>query len=180
MHRIIALMVHPVLFLSQVPSRVSSLIATSTRKGGRDIVIQVRQVMSNEVQTVSPDDTIQKAASLMSDIDCGSLPVAENDRLAGVVTDRDIALRAVAKGKAPNQCKVREVMSQGVKYVFEDEDTESASENMSRLQVRRLPVLNRQKRLVGIVALGDLATKQDGPVAGTALRGISRTSTHPA
>lgn len=142
--------------------------------------MQVREVMSKNVRTVSPDDTIQKAASLMTDVDCGSLPVAENDRLAGIITDRDITLRAVAKGKAPNQCKVREVMSSGIKYVFEDEDTQSASENMSRLQVRRLPVLNREKRLVGIVALGDLATKQDGLVAATALRGISKTSSHAA
>ena len=144
------------------------------------MAMQVRQVMSKEVRTVSPDDTIQKAASLMNDVDCGALPVAENDRLAGIITDRDIALRAVAKGKSPNQCTVREVMSAGIKYVFEDEDTNAVSENMSRLQVRRLPVLDRQKRLVGIVALGDLATKQDGAVAGTALRGISRTSTHAA
>jgi CBS domain-containing protein len=140
--------------------------------------MQVRQVMTKNVRTVSPDDTIQKAASLMHDSDCGALPVAEDDRLAGIITDRDITLRAVANGKAPNQCKVHDVMSPGIKYVYEDEDAESASQNMSRLQVRRLPVLNRQKRLVGIVALADLATKQDGPAAGTALRGISRISAH--
>jgi CBS domain-containing protein len=144
------------------------------------MAMHVRQVMSKDVRMVSPDDTIQKAASLMDDADCGALPVAENERLAGIITDRDIALRAVAKGKSPNQCTVREVMSPGIKYVFDDEDTESVSQNMSRLQVRRLPVLNREKRLVGIVALGDLATKQDGPVAATALRGISQTSAHAA
>lgn len=136
--------------------------------------MQIRQVMSKDVKIVAPQDTIQKAASLMDDSDCGALPVGENNRLAGIVTDRDIALRAVAKGKDPTRCTVREVMSPGIKYVFEDEDVESASRNMSRLQVRRLPVLNRQKRLVGIVTLGDLATKQDGATAGGALRGISR------
>ena len=136
--------------------------------------MQVRQVMSKDVKIVSPQDTIQKAASLMDDPGCGALPVGENDRLAGIVTDRDIALRAVAKGKDPTRCTVREVMSPRIKYVFEDEDVESASRNMSRLQIRRLPVLNRQKRLVGIVALGDLATKQNGAAAGGALRGISR------
>lgn len=136
--------------------------------------MQVRQVMSKPVKIVSPQDTIQKAATMMEHTDCGCLPVGENDRLAGIVTDRDIALRGVAKGKDPTRCMVREVMSPGIKYVFEDEDVESASRNMSRLQVRRLPVLDRQKRLVGIVALGDLATKQDGPTAGSALKGISQ------
>src|SRR5262249_38214820 len=106
--------------------------------------------------------------------DCGALPVGENDRLAGIVTDRDIALRAVAKGKDPTRCTVREVMSRGIKYVFEDEDVESASRNMSQLHVRRLAVLNRQKRLIGMGALGDLGTKRDGATAGGALRGISR------
>jgi CBS domain-containing protein len=143
---------------------------------GKELAMQIREVMSRDVQVASPDDTIQKAADLMDDTDCGALPVAEGDRLVGIITDRDITLRAVAKGKAPNQCKVREVMSPKIKYIFEDEGTESASQNMSRLQVRRLPVLNRQKRLVGIVALGDLATKHDGPAAATALRGISRTN----
>ena len=142
--------------------------------------MEVRQVMSKNVRMVSPDDTIQKAASLMSEIDCGALPVTENDRLEGMITDRDIALRAVAKGLDPKRCTVREVMSPGIKYVFEDEDAESASQNMSRLQVRRLPVLSRQKRLVGIVALGDLAAKHDSAAVGATLRGISRPSAQAA
>lgn len=138
--------------------------------------MQINEVMSTDVKLASPDDTIQKAAALMDDTDCGALPVAEGDRLVGIITDRDITLRAVAKGKTPSQCKVREVMSPTIRYIFEDETTESASQNMSTLQVRRLPVLNRQKRLVGIVALGDLATKHAGPAAATALRAISKTS----
>ena len=137
--------------------------------------MQVRDVMSKQVQLVSPNDTIQKAASLMGRNDCGAIPVGENDRLVGMVTDRDVTVRGVAKGKPPSQCKVHEVMSDRIRYVFEDESTEAAAESMSRLQVRRLPVVSREKRLVGIVSLGDLATKQDGaPVAGNALREISK------
>jgi len=130
--------------------------------------MQVREVMSRDVLVTSPDDTIEKAATLMGKVNCGALPVGENDRLVGMVTDRDIMLRAVAKGNP-----VREVMSPDIKYVFEDEATEAAAESMSKLQVRRLPVLNRQKRLVGIVSLGDLALKQKEPAA-NALQGISK------
>ncbi len=110
--------------------------------------MQVREVMSRDVLVTSPDDTIEKAATLMGKVNCGALPVGENDRLVGMVTDRDITLRAVAKGNPPDHCTVREVMSPDIKYVFEDEATEAAAESMSKLQVRRLPVLNRQKRLV--------------------------------
>jgi len=135
--------------------------------------MQVREVMSKDVLLTSPDDTIEKAATLMGQVNCGALPVGENDRLVGMVTDRDITLRAVAKGNSPDHCTVREVMSPDIKYVFEDEATEAAAESMSKLQVRRLPVLNRQKRLVGIVSLGDLALKQKEPAA-NALQGISK------
>ena len=138
--------------------------------------MKVQDVMSKQVKIAAPNDTVEKAAQLMEAIDCGALPVGENDRLVGVVTDRDITLRAVARGKAPNKCKVREVMSSTVKYVYEDEPTEAAAESMSKLQVRRLPVLNRQKRLVGIVALGDLATRHDGMIAGQALKEVSKSA----
>jgi CBS domain-containing protein len=136
--------------------------------------MQVHEVMTKNVKIVSPTATIDKAASLMGEIDCGALPVGENDRLVGMITDRDITLRAVAKGRVPAQCTVREAMSPDIKYVFEDETTEAAAQNMSRLQVRRLPVLNRQQRLVGILALGDLAVKEDGPAPASALKGISK------
>ena len=135
--------------------------------------MQVREVMSRDVLVTSPDDTIEKAATLMAHVNCGALPVGENDRLVGMITDRDIALRAVAKGNPPGQCTVREVMSRGIKYVFEDETTQAAAKSMSNLQIRRLPVLNRQKRLVGIVSLGDLALKQKEPAA-SALQQISK------
>jgi CBS domain-containing protein len=135
--------------------------------------MNVRDVMSRDVKLASPGDTLQKAAQMMESIDAGGLPVGENDRLVGILTDRDITLRAVAKGKSPSECKVRDVMSQDIKYIYEDESVDDAARNMRDLQVRRLPVLNREKRLVGIVALGDLALNKPRP-AGDALKGISK------
>jgi CBS domain-containing protein len=134
--------------------------------------MHVSELMSRDVRVASPDDTLKRAAQIMTDIDCGVLPVGEDDRLVGMLTDRDIAVRAVAQGKSPSKCKVREVMSPDIKYVYEDESVEDAVRNMSELQVRRLPVLSRAKRLVGIVSLGDLATKH-GDGAGEALKNIS-------
>jgi CBS domain-containing protein len=136
--------------------------------------MQVGETMSKGVRLVSPEDSIQEAASVMRDHDCGALPVRKDDRLVGIITDRDIAVRAVAEGKPVSECTVGEVMTPGIKYVFEDELAEAAAENMSRLQVRRLPVLNREKRLVGIVALADLAVRHGGQAAGNALKRISR------
>src|SRR5215831_2963867 len=135
--------------------------------------MKVREVMSKEVQVASPDDTIEKAAALMAQADCGVLPVGENDRLVGMITDRDITLRAVAKGQPPDRCKVRDVMSSGIKYVFDDQTTNAAAKSMSDLQIHRLPVLNRQKRLVGIVSLGDLGWRHTDSAA-RALHGISK------
>ena len=137
--------------------------------------MDVREVMTPDVVVASPDDTLQHAAEMMIDIDAGVLPVGEKDRLVGMLTDRDITIRAVAAGKAPAECKVREIMSPEIKYIYEDESLEDAARNMSELQIRRLPVLSRDKRLVGIVSLGDLALKKKGP-AGDALKGVSRPS----
>ncbi|MBI4206579.1 MAG: CBS domain-containing protein [Betaproteobacteria bacterium] len=135
--------------------------------------MQVSKVMTREVKLASPEDTLQHAAQMMDDIDCGILPVAEDDRLVGMLTDRDITVRAVAQGKAPDRCHVRDVMSHDIKYIYEDESLEDAARNMSQLQVRRLPVLNRDKRLVGIVSLGDLAIKDTKSAAG-ALKNVSQ------
>jgi CBS domain-containing protein len=109
----------------------------------------------------------------MWDIDAGALPVSENDRLVGMITDRDIAVRAVALGKGP-ETPVREIMTSDVKYCFEDEDTDHVACNMGDQRVRRPPVVNRDKRLVGILSLGDIALTQGGQTAGEALAGISR------
>ena len=135
--------------------------------------MNVREVMTPCVVIASPDDTLQRAAEMMIDIDAGVLPVGENDRLVGILTDRDITIRAVATDKVPSECRVREVMSPEVKYIYDDESTEDAARSMADLQMRRLPVLNRDKRLVGILSLGDLALKKKSSAA-DALTGVSR------
>src|SRR5688500_18193878 len=120
-----------------------------------------------------PNQTIRDAALAMGRLDAGVLPVGENDRLVGMITDRDIAIRGVAEGKGPD-AKIRDVMSTDVKYCFDDEEIDDVLHNMGELQVRRLPVLSRDKRLVGIVSLGDLATNAETAEAGEALGDISR------
>ncbi len=117
---------------------------------------QLKDLMSRDVKVVSPDTTIDEAARIMRDGDFGMLPVGENDRMIGAISDRDIAIRAVAEGKGPGT-KVREIMSTGICWAYEDDTVEGAAKIMSERQVRRLPVVNRDKRLVGIVALGDFA-----------------------
>src|SRR6266436_10036539 len=135
--------------------------------------MKIANIMSRNVQIVGPDDTIRSAAALMKKIDAGLLPVTEGDKLVGMITDRDIAIRAVAQGKGPD-AKVRDAMSHEVKYCFEDEDVDHVAQNMGELQVRRLPVMNREKRLVGIVSLADLATEGSLPKTARALHGISQ------
>ena len=127
--------------------------------------MQVNEIMTREVQLVSPEDSLQTAAQVMAVYDFGMVPVGQDDRLVGMLTDRDITTRAVARGLNPAQCRVGEVMSPEVIYVFDDESLEDAARNMSELQIRRLPVLNRDKRLVGIVSLGDLAVTRPAPAA---------------
>jgi CBS domain-containing protein len=121
----------------------------------------VREVMTRDAQVVGPEDTIQEAADKMKDFDVGPLPVCEGDRLLGLVTDRDIAVRATAEGFDPWTTKVREVMTPGVIFCFEDQDVAEAARLMKDKQVRRLVVLNRDKRPVGIVTLGDLAVETE-------------------
>ena len=133
--------------------------------------MKVSEVMSTDVRVVSPSESIQSAAQIMADIDAGAVPVGENDKLVGMITDRDIAVRAVAKGKGPDT-SVREVMTDEIKYCFEDEDLDHVTRNMGDLQVRRLPVVSRDKRLVGIISLGDVAVEHR-PRAGEALSEIS-------
>jgi CBS domain-containing protein len=136
--------------------------------------MQIRDVMTRDVRVESPDDTIQHAAARMAELDTGILPVGENDKLVGMITDRDIACRAVANGFDPKSTKVRDVMSSEVKYCYEDEDVTHIAGNMAELQVRRLPVVNREKRLVGIISLGDIATHaKSAKLPGDALRRIS-------
>ena len=135
--------------------------------------MKIRDVMTRDAKLANPNDTLQHVAKLMKECDCGILPVAEGDRLIGMITDRDIAIRGVADGKGPG-AKVLEAMTQDVKYCFEDEDVSHVSKNMSEIQVRRLPVMDRNKRLIGIVSLSDLAHKK--PDSAKALHGITRPS----
>jgi CBS domain-containing protein len=135
--------------------------------------MRVSEAMTRDVRVASPGQSIREVARMMDEIDAGALPVGENDRLVGMITDRDIALRAVAQGKGPDT-PVREVMSREVKYCYEDEDLEHVAENMGELQVRRLPVVNRDKRLVGIVALGDIARSEDHGTTGQATEQVSQ------
>jgi CBS domain-containing protein len=128
--------------------------------------------MSRDVQIASPDQSIREAAQMMARIDSGVLPVGDNDRLVGVITDRDIAIRGVAEGKSPT-AKVGEVMSHEVLYVFEDQDLEDVAQNMAEMKVRRMPVVNRDKRLVGIISLGDVARSEDARTTGQAVSDIS-------
>ena len=137
--------------------------------------MKVSEAMSREVQLARPDQPICDAAKAMAAIDAGALPVQENDRLVGMITDRDIAVRAVAERKGPDT-PVREVMTADIKYCYDDEDLEHVAKNMAELQVRRLPVVNRDKRLVGIVALGDVALSEGKKAAGKAVKGISKPS----
>jgi CBS domain-containing protein len=124
------------------------------------------------VKIANPAQSIRDAAHMMLEIDAGVLPVGENDRLVGMITDRDIAVRAVAAGKGPST-PVRDVMSAEIKYCFEKDDVKDVAQNMAEIKVRRLPVLNAQKRIVGIVSLGDIALVQGAKHAGEALSGIS-------
>ena len=134
--------------------------------------MKVREAMTGDVCLVEAGQSIRQAARLMADRDIGVLPVQENDRLVGMVTDRDIAVRAVAEGKGP-ETTIGEVMSREVMYCFDDDDLDDVASNMGDIQVRRLPVVNRDKRLVGIVSLGDLARVEDARKAGQAMAGIA-------
>jgi len=134
--------------------------------------MQVQQIMQRNVTIADPNMTIRDVARKMRAENIGALPVGENDRLIGMVTDRDIVVRGVAADCAPDETTVREVMSEGVSYCFEDDDAQAAAQIMADHQVRRLPVLDRDKRLVGVLALADLGRSQAG-AAQEAVQGVS-------
>ncbi|HEY6983875.1 CBS domain-containing protein [Reyranella sp.] len=135
--------------------------------------MRVSEAMSRNVRTIDPEQNIQEAARIMQEIDAGALPVGKDDRLVGMITDRDIAVRGVAAGKPPST-RVREVMTEEIKFCFEDEETAHVARNMAEQQLRRLPVMNRDRRLVGILSLADLATVARTGHATAALSGISQ------
>lgn len=134
--------------------------------------MKVKQIMTTDVSTVTPEDTVTKAASIMGQLNVGSVPVTDNNKVVGIVTDRDIVIRGVAKGKDPNQ-KVSDVMTTNIKYVDPEMDVHTVADIMAENQVRRLPVVESDK-LVGIVAIGDLAVENIFEnEAGEALHNIS-------
>lgn len=134
--------------------------------------MKISEIMTEEVRTIGPDQSIGEAAQLMADIDSGALLVREDDRLVGMLTDRDITVRAIAKGKGLDT-PVREVMSGQVFYCFEDEELEHVASNMAEIQKRRLPVLSRDKRLIGVVSLGNIAMAHSDKACATVLQGVA-------
>jgi CBS domain-containing protein len=134
--------------------------------------MKVSEVMTRDVQTVRPDQPVQEAASFMLSADAGSIPVTDGERLIGMITDRDIAVRGVAKGHGPDT-PVSELMTDDIICAREDDDVEDVASKMSEAQVRRLPVIDRDERLCGIVSLGDLSRDADEDTASEALQGVS-------
>ena len=127
----------------------------------------IREVMTPDVQTISPQETVQRAAQMMDDLNVGAIPVCDGDRLVGMITDRDIAVRSVAAGQSPDQTFVGDVMSTDVRTCYSSQDIDEVLNTMGDVQIRRVPVIDEQsKQLVGIVSLGDIATKTQGAAEG--------------
>jgi CBS domain-containing protein len=134
--------------------------------------MKISEVMTTEVETISADQTAREAASFMLRADAGSIPVCQGDKVIGMITDRDITVRGVAEGRGPDT-PVSELMSDGVICAHEDDDVKTVAQRMSEEQIRRLPVLDTEQRLVGIVSLGDLARETNPVTAEMALEGVS-------
>jgi CBS domain-containing protein len=135
--------------------------------------MRVAEAMTKDVCIADPDQSIFEVAQTMEEMDTGVIPVGENDQLVGMITDRDIAIRAVGACKGPDT-PVREVMTPEVKYCYDDEELDNVARNMAGLRLRRLPVLNRKKRLVGILSMADVGLMGSGRIAGDAVSGVSR------
>lgn len=134
--------------------------------------MKISDIMTRDVHLVSPDQTLREAAELMERHDIGSLPVSDDERLVGMLTDRDIVVRAVCRGLGVDT-PVRAVMTSDIKYCYDDQDIDEVSRNMADLEIRRLPVVNREKRLVGIVSLANVAHSEDD-AADRMVRGVAR------
>jgi CBS domain-containing protein len=134
----------------------------------------LRDVMTREIQDIPPEATLKQAAEAMRSLDVGALPVCQNNTVIGMITDRDIAVRAVADGRDPNQAHVRDAMTRELIYCYEDDTVENAAKIMEEKQIRRLPVMDRNQCLCGIVSLGDLATRnRDDRLSGEVLERVS-------
>ncbi|WOK35977.1 CBS domain-containing protein [Sphingomonas sp. C3-2] len=137
--------------------------------------MRVREMMTADVRTIDAEETLQDAATLMAEIDAGILPVAHHEKLVGMITDRDIAIRGVARGRGADTL-VQDVMSQEVKYCFDDDEVDLVLAHMAESQIRRLPVLDRDKRLVGVISIGDIALGGEPRRVGKVLGDIARPS----
>ena len=151
-------------FIARLVRRSTSAASPGTRLG---------DVMTRNVEVVRPDTTLQEAAAKMADLDVGTMPVCDGDRLVGLLTDRDVTVRAVARGAGPGT-PVREIMTSTVRYAFEDDPVDRAVKTMKKRKIRRLPILDRERRLTGIVSLGDLAVDTDYAEAGEVLERVSQ------
>lgn len=137
----------------------------------------LREMMTARIEDIPADATLMQAAEKMKRLDIGAIPVRENDRLVGMITDRDIAVRAVAEGRDPKKMHVREAMSRDICFCYEDDTVQSAAKLMKEKQIRRLPVFDRNQRAIGMVSLGDLAVRnQDDRLSGEVLVRVSRPS----
>lgn len=136
--------------------------------------MRVKEIMSKKVTWIKPDTSLRAAAKKMRDLDIGCLPVGENDKLVGMVTDRDIACRAVATGRDSAKTTIAKVMSKGIVYCFDDQDVKEAANLMEKKQIHRLPILNRSKRMVGILSVGDLALHVPHGLTGEVVERVSR------
>ena len=137
--------------------------------------MRAASAMTTDVEYVSPDETLRQAARMMDELNVGALPVCDGSKLIGILTDRDITVRATSAGQLPEETTVAEAMTTDVKWCLEDDPIEEVMAAMADSQIRRMPVIDRDRRLVGIVSLGDLATRQSGHVDDT-LREISSPS----
>ncbi|RPE76911.1 CBS domain-containing protein [Vulcaniibacterium tengchongense] len=135
--------------------------------------MKVSEIMTRDVCLAKPDEPIRRAAEMMEKMDVGSLPVTDGDRLVGIVTDRDIVVRGLAHG-LDAESPVREVMTKDIKYCYEDDDVDDVARNMADLEVRRLPVVNRDKRLVGFVSLANFAHSNEQDASERLLKGVAR------
>ncbi len=135
--------------------------------------MKVKEIMTENPKVIQPGTSIKEAAGIMRDLDVGVLPIADGDNMSGILTDRDIVIRAVAEGKDPGEVKAGEIASGDITWCYEDEDVEEVSGKMKKDKIRRLPVVNREDKLVGIVSLGDLAVEGSEEMAGETLEEVS-------
>lgn len=136
----------------------------------------IREVMTGDVEVINPNDTLRDAAEKMRTLNVGAIPVCDGQRVVGIITDRDVVVRAIALGKDANNTQVSDAMSPGIEYCFDDDEVESVLDRMKKKQIRRIIVVNRGKKLVGFVSLGDLSGEVSEHKVGEALEGISEPS----